>query len=80
LSAAGVLVPVAGSNSAAVLGGMVLFGAGFGLVQSASLNLMFERVAKSDYGTVSAVWNVAYDTAASTHLEGVTTPARPACS
>jgi MFS family permease len=40
---------------------MVLFGAGFGVAQSASLALMFDRVRPSGYGAVSAVWNIAYD-------------------
>jgi MFS family permease len=41
--------------------GMIVFGAGFGVVQNASLTVMLERVAPSEYGTVSAVWNIAYD-------------------
>jgi predicted MFS family arabinose efflux permease len=61
VSGAGVLVLFLLPNPVAVLGGMVLFGAGFGAAQSASLSLMFERVAPSGYGTASAVWNLAYD-------------------
>ena len=41
---------------------MLVFGAGFGVVQNASLSVMLQRVSKAEYGTVSAVWNVAYDT------------------
>jgi len=41
--------------------GMVVFGAGFGVAQNASLSLMFDRVPASGYGAVSAVWNLAYD-------------------
>jgi predicted MFS family arabinose efflux permease len=48
-------------SSAAVLVGAVVFGAGFGVAQSASLTLMFSRVPRARYGTVSAAWNVAYD-------------------
>jgi predicted MFS family arabinose efflux permease len=48
-------------NPAAVLGGMVLFGAGFGVAQNVTLTLMFDRVPPSGYGTVSAMWNLAYD-------------------
>ncbi len=40
---------------------MLVFGAGFGVVQNASLSVMLQRVPKSEYGTVSAVWNVSYD-------------------
>ena len=44
-----------------VLAGMILFGVGFGVAQSASLTQMFDRVPASGYGTVSAVWNMGYD-------------------
>ena len=44
-----------------VILGMVLFGAGFGICQNASLALMFSRVSASGFGTVSALWNLAYD-------------------
>jgi hypothetical protein len=40
---------------------MGLFGLGFGVAQNATLALMFERVTKSDFGRVSALWNLAYD-------------------
>jgi predicted MFS family arabinose efflux permease len=46
---------------AAVLAGMVVFGAGFGVVQIATLSIMFERVTPAGYGTVSALWNLAFD-------------------
>jgi predicted MFS family arabinose efflux permease len=58
---AGMLVPVLTANPTAVVGGMALFGAGFGITQNASLALMFERASTSAYGTVSALWSVAYD-------------------
>lgn len=45
----------------AVIAGMGLFGIGFGLAQNATLALMFERVPRSDFGQVSALWNLAYD-------------------
>lgn len=45
----------------AVLAGMVVFGAGFGLVQTASLNLMLDAATPAQYGAVSAAWNLAYD-------------------
>jgi predicted MFS family arabinose efflux permease len=49
------------ANPAAMLTGMVLFGAGFGVAQNASLSLLFDRVPPSGYGATSAVWNLAYD-------------------
>jgi predicted MFS family arabinose efflux permease len=49
------------TSPATVMVGMALFGAGFGVVQNASLALMYERVSSSGYGTVSALWNLAYD-------------------
>ena len=40
---------------------MAVFGAGFGVAQNASLALMLQRADTSAYGTVSALWNLAYD-------------------
>ena len=40
---------------------MVLFGSGFGATQNATMTVMLNRVAPSGYGTVSAIWNLAYD-------------------
>jgi predicted MFS family arabinose efflux permease len=40
---------------------MVVFGAGFGLAQAATLNAMLERVRPAQYGAVSAAWNAAFD-------------------
>ncbi|MFG1825926.1 hypothetical protein ACGFIJ_25880 [Microbispora bryophytorum] len=48
-------------NPLAVVAGMGLFGIGFGMAQNATLALMFERVSVSDFGRVSALWNLAYD-------------------
>jgi predicted MFS family arabinose efflux permease len=61
VSALGILTLVLVANPAAVLTGMVVFGAGFGVAQNASLSMMFDRVPASGYGAVSAVWNLAYD-------------------
>jgi len=49
------------THPAAVLAGVVLFGIGFGVAQNVTLALMFERVARSDFGRASALWNLAYD-------------------
>ncbi|GAA3818190.1 MFS transporter [Streptomyces coacervatus] len=61
LSAAGVLVVAATGSAVAVVTGTALFGAGFGIAQNATLTLMYARVSASSYGTVSALWNLAYD-------------------
>ncbi len=45
----------------AVIAGMGLFGIGFGVAQNVTLALMFERVPQSEFGRVSALWNLAYD-------------------
>lgn len=45
----------------AVIAGMGLFGAGFGVAQNVTLAVMFERVPQSEFGRVSALWNLAYD-------------------
>ncbi|WP_431968654.1 MFS transporter [Actinacidiphila sp. bgisy160] len=60
-SAAGLLLTAGTGSPVAVLAGVVLFGAGFGVAQNATLTLMYSRVPESGYGTVSALWNVAYD-------------------
>ncbi|HEX6339383.1 MAG TPA: MFS transporter [Jiangellaceae bacterium] len=61
VAAIGMSAVVVISSPVAVLAGMALFGAGFGMAQNSSLTVMFERVPSSGYGTVSAVWNLAYD-------------------
>ena len=60
-TAAGMLALVLIDRPAAVVAGMALFGAGFGVTQNASMTLMLNRVAPSGYGTVSAIWNLAFD-------------------
>ncbi|MEU4191031.1 MFS transporter [Kribbella sp. NPDC026611] len=44
-----------------VLAGSVLFGIGFGAAQNLTLTMMYNRVPKTRYGQVSALWNLAYD-------------------
>ena len=39
----------------------MLFGTGFGVLQNATLALMYARVPAAEYDTVSAIWNGAYD-------------------
>ncbi|WP_369364188.1 MFS transporter [Streptomyces sp. CG4] len=61
LSATGMSVMAAVSSPVAVLGGALVFGTGFGAAQNATLTLMYSRVPRASYGTVSALWNLAYD-------------------
>jgi len=45
----------------ALLGGALLFGAGFGILQNTTLLLTMQRVPKGEYGLGSTLWNVAFD-------------------
>ena len=49
------------ASPAAVIAGMCLFGAGFGIIQNATFVLMIDRMPVSGPGTASALWNLAYD-------------------
>jgi MFS family permease len=49
------------ATPATVIAGMCLFGAGFGIVQNATLALMIDRMPASGLGRASALWNLAYD-------------------
>ncbi|NRQ37787.1 MFS transporter [Nonomuraea sp. NN258] len=60
-AAAGMLALVFTAAPALVPAGMVLFGAGFGVLQNASMALMMSGARPADYGAVSALWNIAYD-------------------
>ncbi|MGI5240768.1 MFS transporter [Dactylosporangium sp. CA-139066] len=53
-------LPFAG-RPAAALDAAAVFGAGFGALQAASLTVMLDSVPQSRYGTVTALWSVAYD-------------------
>ena len=44
-----------------LLGGALLFGGGFGLLQSSTLLLTMQRVAEDERGLGSALWNVSFD-------------------
>jgi predicted MFS family arabinose efflux permease len=69
LLAPGVLIAAAGIALLCLPGralvplmiGALLFGAGFGVTQNASLTLMYDLVPESGFSMVSAVWNLAYD-------------------
>ncbi|WP_433162290.1 MFS transporter [Kribbella sp. CA-247076] len=56
---AGALVLI--GSVVAIVVGSALFGIGFGAAQNLTLSLMYNRVPKSRYGQVSALWNLAYD-------------------
>lgn len=60
-SATGILIVALTGVPVAIVAGAAVFGAGFGITQSATITLMYSRVPASAYGTVSALWNVAYD-------------------
>jgi predicted MFS family arabinose efflux permease len=61
LTAAGMAMAALAASTVAVVAGMVVFGAGFGLAQAASINAMLQRARRSQYGAVNAAWNAAYD-------------------
>jgi len=60
-AAAGMLAMALIALPAVVLLGALVFGAGFGVAQNASMATMFDAVPRSGYGTASALWNMAYD-------------------
>jgi predicted MFS family arabinose efflux permease len=61
LAAAGMAAIAATGTPGLVIGGAAAFGVGFGLLQNATLSLMYTRTARDGYGTVNALWNAAYD-------------------
>ncbi|MFE2142254.1 MFS transporter [Streptomyces sp. NPDC059456] len=61
LSAAGTLLMALTDDPFAVVAGAGVFGTGFGITQNSTLALMYARVPAVGYGTVSALWNAAYD-------------------
>ncbi|MBK5330471.1 MAG: MFS transporter [Ilumatobacteraceae bacterium] len=61
ISGIGVLALVAAPSAVAVMISMVLFGAGFGVIENASLAVMYERAPVDRYNKVSAMWNATYD-------------------
>ena len=61
LSAVGMAAIAVTSSPLAVIGGALVFGAGFGVLQNVTSTLMFARVPAGAEGAVSAIWNAAYD-------------------
>lgn len=61
LTALGLVALAATASPVLVIGGAAVFGSGFGLLQNASLTLMYARVPADGQTAVSAIWNAAYD-------------------
>ncbi|OIK23278.1 MFS transporter [Streptomyces malaysiense] len=61
LSAVGMFITAYTRSAVAVVLGVAVFGTGFGITQNSTITLMYSRVPASGYGTVSALWNIAYD-------------------
>ncbi|WP_030689766.1 MFS transporter [Streptomyces globisporus] len=61
VAAVGTLLTSLTHSPVAVVIGVALFGVGFGVTQNTTLTLMYARVPASGYGTVSALWNFAFD-------------------
>ena len=61
ISGTGMLLIGASASTPAVVIGMLLFGSGFGIAQNSSLTLLYERVVPAQFDSVSAIWNLAYD-------------------
>jgi MFS family permease len=61
LSAAGIACLSVTGAPVAVIGGAVVFGIGFGVLQNATLVLMYSQVPPGGEGAVSAIWNATYD-------------------
>jgi MFS family permease len=61
LSIVGIAALACTTVPGAVIGGALFFGMGFGVLQNATLALMYARAPRGGEGTVSAIWNAAYD-------------------
>ena len=61
LSAAGMALLAAVHVPAVVIGGAACFGTGFGILQNATLAMMYACAPRGAYDAVSAIWNAAWD-------------------
>jgi MFS family permease len=61
LSIAGMAALAATHSPVTVLAGATTFGIGLGILQNATITLMYARVDRSEYSTVAAIWNAAFD-------------------
>jgi predicted MFS family arabinose efflux permease len=71
MSIAGVAAMAMIGSDVLVLAGAATFGAGFGVLQNASLSLMYSRVPASGFSAVSAIWNAGYDLGMAVGAAGV---------
>ena len=60
-AAAGLIMLIWVAVPAALIAGMCVFGAGFGITQNVTFALLIDRAPVAGYGTASALWNLAYD-------------------
>lgn len=63
--------------AALLVGGALLVGVGFGLVQNDSLVAMFAAAGPARYGSASALWNIAYDAGTGAGAVGLGAVAEP---
>lgn len=75
LSLLGMTAMACTASGALVVAGAAVFGTGFGILQNATLTLMYARVPAAEYSTVSAIWNGAYDLGMGAGAMGVGAPA-----
>jgi MFS family permease len=61
LCGTGMALIAATGSALLVVTGAALLGAGFGVLQNATLSMMYARVPAAGFGAVSAIWNAAYD-------------------
>ncbi len=61
LAATGMALLALLGSPALVIGGALVFGAGFGILSNTTLSLMYSREPAGGESTVSAIWNTAYD-------------------
>ena len=71
MSITGVVAMAVIGSDALVLIGAATFGAGFGVLQNATLSLMYARVPESGFSAVSAIWNAGYDLGMAVGAAGV---------
>ena len=71
MSIAGMTAMAVTGSNALVIGGAAAFGAGFGVLQNATLSLMYARVTESGFSAVSAIWNAGYDLGMAVGAAGV---------
>ncbi len=61
LTTLGAACLIAIDSPLAVIGGMAIFGFGYGGAQNVTLAMMFDRTSPHEIGKVSALWNLVFD-------------------